>query len=134
MLLTWPVVHSLTPVLVLFWGQFVPIVVAVYSVARHGSSRHGIYGALIGISALLYFDLRVPELNDTEEIVFHWMVTTVAWSLGRFVRSYEARAHAQARRAVLAETSSREQALQAVAEGVPGSPASCTTSWPTRSA
>ena len=115
-LLTWPVVYTLTPVLVLFWGQFVPIVVALYSVARHGSTRHGIYGGLFGAAGLLFFDLRVPELNSPEEIVFHWMVCTVAWSLGRFVRSYEARAHAQARRAVLAETSSREQALQAVAD------------------
>ena len=115
-LLTWPIVYSVTPVLVLFWGQFVPIVVALYSVARHGSTRHGIYGGLIGGATLLSFDFRVPELNDTEEIVFHWMFCTVAWMLGRFVRSYEVRAHAQARRAVLAETSSREEAMRAVVD------------------
>ncbi|MGA8847642.1 MAG: sensor histidine kinase [Nocardioides sp.] len=115
-LLTWPVVYTLTPVLVLFWGQFVPIVVALYSVARHGSTRHGVYGGLLGAAGLLFFDLRVPELDSAEEIVFHWMVCTVAWSLGQFVRSYEASAHAQSRRAALAETSSREQALQAVVD------------------
>ncbi len=115
-LLTWPVVYSVTPVLVLFWGQFVPIVVALYSVARHSDARRGLVGGLLGAATLLFFDLRVPELGDPEEIVFHWMVCTIAWTLGRFVRSYEARAHTQARRAVEAEASSREQALQAVAE------------------
>ncbi len=115
-LLLWPVVYTVTPLLVLFWGQFVPIVVALYSVARHGSTRHGLYGAGAGAATLLFFDLRVAELNAASEIVFHWMVCTVAWSLGRFVRVYENRAHDQARRAALAERSSREQALQAAAD------------------
>jgi signal transduction histidine kinase len=102
--------------LVLFWGQFVPIVVALYSVARHGTNRQGLYGAGTGALALLFFDLRVAALNSPSEIVFHWMVSIVAWSLGRFVRSYESRAHAQAARAAQAESAGREQALQAVAD------------------
>ena len=112
----WPVVYTFTPLLVLFWGQFVPIVVALYSVARHGTSRQGWYGAGAGALALLFFDLRVAALNTPSEIVFHWMVSIVAWSLGRFVRSYESRAHAQAARAARAESAGREQALQAVAD------------------
>ena len=43
-LLAWPLVYSLSPVLVLFWGQFVPIVVALYSVARHGTPRQAFVG------------------------------------------------------------------------------------------
>jgi signal transduction histidine kinase len=115
-LLGWPITYTFTPVLVLFWGQFVPIVVALYSVSRYGSPRQRLLGGLAGAAALLYFDLRVPELNDVSEIVFHWMVSTVAFGLGYFVRTYEHRAVAEAERAVSAEQSSREQALQAVAD------------------
>ena len=115
-LLVWPIVYSLTPVLVLFWGQFVPIVVALYSVSRYGSARQRLIGGLTGAAALLYFDLRVPELNDVSEIVFHWMVSVVAFGLGYFVRTYERQALLEAKRAVTAEQSSREQALRAVAD------------------
>ena len=115
-LLGWPVAYTLTPVLVLFWGQFVPIVVALYSVARYGSARQRWLGALAGAGTLLYVDLRVPELGDPSEIVFHWMVSTVAFALGFFVSSFERRAVAESARAVRAESRSREQAVQAVAD------------------
>ena len=115
-LLCWPVVYTFTPLVVLFWGQFVPIAVALYSVARHGTSRQGLLGALAGAGTLLYFDLRVAVLGDPGEIVFHWLVAVLAWGVGRFVRSYDRRAHHHADRAELAESTSREQALQAVAE------------------
>ena len=82
----WPLTYELTPVLVLFWGQFVPIVVALYSVARYGDPRQRLLGALAGAGTLLYFDLRVPELGDPSEIVFHWMVSAVAFGLGFFVQ------------------------------------------------
>ena len=114
--LVWPVVYSLTPIYVMFWGQFVPLVVALYSVARHGSPRQAVIGVLVGAGGLLFLDLRVPELDSADERVFHWMVCTVAVALGVFVRSYERRAVAQARRAVQAETTSREQVLRAVAD------------------
>ena len=78
--------------LVLFWGQFVPIVVGLYSVARYGDQRQRVLGALAGAGTLLYVDLRVPELGDPSEIVFHWMVSAVAFGLGFFVSSYERRA------------------------------------------
>ena len=115
-LLGWPIAYTVTPVLVLFWGQFVPIVVVLYSVARYASSRQRLLGALAGAGTLLYVDLRVPELGDPSEIAFHWMVSIVAFGLGYFVRTYEHRALAEAERAVRAESGSREQALRAVAE------------------
>lgn len=114
--LVWPVVYSFTPVLAMFWGQFVPIVIALYSVARHGSPRQAVIGVLVGAAGLLFLHVRVPELETADERVFQWMVCTVAVALGVFVRSYERRAVAQARRAVQAETSSREQVLRAVAD------------------
>ena len=112
----WPLAYTLTPILVLFWGQFVPIVVALYSVARYGDARQRLLGAVAGAATLLFFDLRVPELGDPSEIVFHWMVSAVAFGLGFFVHSFERRAITEAERAVRAESTSREQALQAVSD------------------
>ena len=65
---------------------------------------------------LLYVDLRVPELGDPSEIVFHWMVSAVAFGLGFFVSSYERRALTASERAARAEATSREEALRAVSE------------------
>ena len=115
-LFVWPIAHELTSVLVLFWGQFVPIVVALYSVARYGDARQRVLGALAGAGTLLYVDLRVPELGDVSEIVFHWTVSAVAFGLGYFVSSFERKALSEADRAVRAEATSREQALQAVSD------------------
>jgi signal transduction histidine kinase len=115
-LLSWPLAAAVTDVLVLFWGQFVPIVLALYSVARHGSPRQQLLGAALGAGTLLWTDLTVPELGDPSEVVFHWAVSLVAFGLGLFVRSYESRAVQEARRAVRAELEGREQALRAVAE------------------
>ena len=115
-LLGWPIAYLVTPVLVLFLGQFVPIVVALYSVARYGSPRQRVIGGLAGAATLLFFDLYVPVLGDPSEIIFHWMVSAVGFGLGYFVHSHEHRAQAEYARAVRAETSSREHALQAVAD------------------
>ena len=115
-LIGWPLAYTLTPILVLFWGQFVPIVVGLYSVARYGDQRQRVLGALAGACTLLYVDLRVPELGDPSEIVFHWMVSAVAFGLGFFVSSYERLALTASERAARAEATSREEALRAVSE------------------
>jgi signal transduction histidine kinase len=114
--LCWPVFYSITPLVVLFWGEFVPIVIALFSVARYGTPRQGRIGALAGVVTLLFFDLRVAVLGDPGEIVFHWTVCTVAWGLGWFVRVHAERAEREAARAVVVEQTSRERALQAVAD------------------
>src|SRR5665811_2363141 len=62
-LFTWPVVFTFTPLLVLFWRQFVPIMIAVFSVARYGRGREPWYGALAGAATLLFMDLRVEVLQ-----------------------------------------------------------------------
>jgi signal transduction histidine kinase len=114
--LCWPVVYSVTPLVVLFWGEFVPIVIALFSVARYAKARQGLIGGLAGVLTLLFFDLRVAVLRDPGEIVFHWMVCTVAWGLGWALRTHAERADREAARAVTVELTSRERALQAVAD------------------
>ena len=115
-LLTWPVLFTVTPVLVLFWGQFVPMAVAVFSVARHGRGREPWYGAAVGAGTLLFFDLRVEVLQDASEIVFHWMVFVVAWSFGWGLSRMERRAHESTQRAIDVEVAAAEQTMAAVVE------------------
>ncbi|MHA6693482.1 ATP-binding protein [Homoserinimonas sp. A520] len=115
-LLTWPIAFSIQPVLVLFWGQFVPIVVATYSVARHGNRRESVIGALAAASCLLFFDFRVTELQDPGEVFFHWFGVVLAWLIGLLVNRAERRAVEAQHRAVEIETESRTRMLTAIAD------------------
>ena len=113
---SWPLAFTIEPMYVLFWGQFVPMAVAVFSVARHGRGRLPFVGAAAGALTLLYFDLFVAYLQEPGEIVFHWGVFTVVWAFGYGLRSFEHRARESTARAVAAEVSAAEQALAAVVE------------------
>ena len=110
----WPVAFLLVPVYVLFFGQFVPMAVAVFSAARHGPGRVPFVGAGLAAATLLFFDLVVAELQAPGEIVFHWGVFAIVWGFGYGLRRHEQRAEESARRAVAAEVAAAEQAMAAV--------------------
>jgi signal transduction histidine kinase len=115
-LLTWPLAFSLQPILVLFWGQLVPIVIATYSVARHGSRRDSVIGAAAAAACLLFFDFGVAVLQEPGEIFFHWLVVVLAWVIGLLVHRSEQRAADAHRRAVDIEAESRTRMLGAIAD------------------
>jgi signal transduction histidine kinase len=115
-LLTWPVVFSIQPILVLFWGLLVPIVIVTYSVARHGGRRDSLIGAATAAACLLYFDFGVAALQQPEEIFFHWFVVILAWVIGSLVNRAEGRAAEAQRRAVDIEAESRTRMLGAIAD------------------
>ncbi|WP_168197116.1 sensor histidine kinase [Agromyces laixinhei] len=98
----------------LFWGQLVPFVLALYSLARHGRGRLPWIGAGAAATALLLADVFLPVLQGADEIVFHWTVCAVGFAAGWGLRTSEARAVAAAIRARAAETEAREQAEAAV--------------------
>jgi signal transduction histidine kinase len=100
----------------LFWGQVVPFMVALYSLARHGRGRVPWIGAGAAAVVLLFADVFLPVLQGVDEIVFHWTVCIVAFAVGWGLRSSEARAVSAAIRARTAETDAREHAQAAVAE------------------
>ncbi|MDQ3528246.1 MAG: sensor histidine kinase [Actinomycetota bacterium] len=114
----WPVLLLLAAgnVQILFFGQLVPIVLAVYSVARHGQGRLPWVGAIAAAVLLLSADLFIDLLRSPGEIVFHWGVVTIAFLAGRGLRDSEDRAAAAAVRAMEAENATRERARAAVAE------------------
>jgi len=109
----WPLVHLASPPRVLFWGAFAVFAVSTYSVARYGSRRDGVIGGLVMAGALVYIDLRVPELGEPGEIVFHWTVLSVTWGVGRVVQERDARATRSDTRARLAEAESARLAAEA---------------------
>ena len=113
---TWLVVVVVAPVYVLFFGQFVAMGVAVFSMARHGRGRVPFVGAGLGAAMLLYVDLFVPELQSPGEIVFHWGVFAVVWGFGFGLHRMETRARESHLRAVAAEVAATEQAMAAVVE------------------
>ncbi|MGW9632002.1 sensor histidine kinase [Agromyces sp. NPDC055520] len=94
----------------LFWGQLVPFMLALYSLARHGRGRLPWIGAGSAALVLLLADIFLPVLQGVEEIVFHWMLCTVAFATGWGLRASEDRAVAAAIRARAAEAEARERA------------------------
>lgn len=112
----WPVVYSVSPTYVLFFGQFLPLAVAVFSVARCGRGREPLYGAMAAAAALLFVDLRVPELQEPGEIVFHWGVFTLVWLSGWALSRTALRAEEALRRAVEVEVAAKERTLTAIIE------------------
>ena len=113
-LVVWPLAFLVAPLYVLFFGQFVPLAVAVFSMARHGRGRVPAYGAAAGAAVLLFFDLVVEELQAPGEIVFHWGVFAIVWGFGFGLRRHERRAEASTRRAIEVEVRAAEQAMAAV--------------------
>lgn len=115
LLALFPVAHLLGPIPLLFWGQFVPMAVAVYSVARHARGPEPLVGAGAAVAMLVLVTWWVPALEDTGEILFHWMVFTLAWAFGFGLSTLERRAKESTQRAIDVEVSATQQTVAAIA-------------------
>ena len=117
-LVVWPVLGVVQDgrMQVLFFGQLVPVMVLVYSLARHGGRRVRWAAAIAGIAFVTLADLFIPLLREPSELVFHWAAMTLSFLLGNSLRVFEARARTEAVRAHVAESEARERAVAAVAE------------------
>ena len=104
------------PLYVLFYGQFVPLGIAVFSVARHGRGRAPAYGAGVTALALLTMDLTVPSMRDPNELAFHWIVMALVFGAGLGLTRFQRRAAAATQRAVEAEVGAAQEAMRAVVE------------------
>lgn len=102
------------PGFVLFYGEFVPMAIAVFSMARHGRGRVPIYGGVAAAATLLAVDLFVEALQGLGEVVFHWGVFATVWAFGFGLRQFELRARESTDRAIAAEVASTERAMAAV--------------------
>ncbi|WP_237565747.1 sensor histidine kinase [Ornithinimicrobium cerasi] len=117
-LLVWPVLGTVQggAMQVLFFGQLVPVMVLVYSLARHGRGRIRWVGPVCGAVFVTVADLFIPLLQSPNELIFHWGVLTLSFLVGHALRVSEDRAGREAVRAHAAEAEARERALTAVSE------------------
>jgi signal transduction histidine kinase len=110
----WGLIGLVAPTYLLFYGQMVPLEIAVFMAARFGRGRAPLYAALLAAVSLLGVDLFVRLMQDPGEITFHWTVTALVWSAGFGLRTLDRRARASMRRAIEAEVGAAEQAMRAV--------------------
>lgn len=98
----------------LFFGQVVPFMIALYSLARHGRGRLPWIGAAVAAVTLLFGDFFLDALQGLDEIVFHWTMCIIAFAVGWGLRRSEERAVAAAVRLRSLEYQAREETLAAV--------------------
>lgn len=108
--------HIAEMTFLLFYGQFVPMVLTTFAVARHGKYREPYIGAALIIGTMLLGDLLVPELQDPDEIVFHWSALFGAYALGTWQRVMANQAAQARQRAIDAEVEAAARATTAILE------------------
>ncbi|MGZ4436416.1 MAG: sensor histidine kinase [Nocardioidaceae bacterium] len=86
----------LTTLTITLWGDFVPVLVAAYAVARYGVGRRAWLGVGVLLAALAVVMLRVPVIGTTSNIPFTFVPFVVTVVAARWVRRQEAQ-HAEAR-------------------------------------
>ena len=101
---------------ILFYGQAVPLAVAVFSVARWGTPRSRLVGTLAAVACLIGVDVFTPGEREPAELVFLWGVLLLVWLAGFGLQRYEVRTAAANRRAVEAEVTAATAAMQAVVD------------------
>lgn len=101
---------------VMFFGQLVPLMVLVFSLARFAQGPLRWIGPMCGLVFVAIADLFMPMLRSPNELIFHWGNIILAFLLGLALRISAERAAAEAIRATVAESTAREQALLAVSE------------------
>jgi signal transduction histidine kinase len=108
--------YALAPVHVQFWGGMVPIMLAVYTVARHEGRR--LAWAMAGVTAvlMLILDLAMADLLDPNDFAFRWANAVVAFGLGRVLSRTEETARASALEARAAEENTERASAAARAE------------------
>lgn len=75
-----------TRLTITLWGDFVPMLIALYSVARHARGRVALAGAAATALAMLVVMLRVPVIRTAADIPFTFVPFTGAFVVGRVLR------------------------------------------------
>jgi signal transduction histidine kinase len=79
-----------TVLTITLWGHFAPLLVAAYSVARHGDRRSADGGLAVAVAALVVLILRVPSLSTPDNIPFAFVPLAVVTAVGRGLRRRDA--------------------------------------------
>ena len=108
--------HLADVVFLLFQGQFVPLILATFAVARYGRGRSPYVGGAALGATLVFADLTIEEFQEPSEMIFHWGVLGSVYALGTWQRVMASREEAARRRAIAAEVEAAEKAAAAVLE------------------
>jgi signal transduction histidine kinase len=77
----------LTVLTVQLWGDFLPLLIATYSVARYADHRTSTIGTAVAAAALLVVETRVPVARTVSNIPFVWVPFAAAYLAGRAFRA-----------------------------------------------
>ena len=101
-----------TRLTITLWGSFVPLVIAVYSVARHEKGPKAAGGAVVAALGVVVVMLRVPVIGTAANIPFTFVPCTVAFVAGRVLRLRHDR-HVEVRERARALEAGREETIRA---------------------
>ena len=101
-----------TRLTITLWGSFVPLVIAVYSVARHEKGREAVAGAAVAALGVVVVMLRVPVIGTAANIPFTFVPCTVAFAAGRVLRLRHDR-HVEVSERARALEAGREETIRA---------------------
>jgi signal transduction histidine kinase len=113
---SWTAVSTAEPARTLWWGLFVPVIVAVFTVGRYQPSWWGFWVVPLTAAAGVYLDQRVLDLGGPVVLVVDAAVLTAAYAMGRMQYLLGSRAASAEDRADDAERSSSARAAAAVAD------------------
>jgi signal transduction histidine kinase len=100
----------------LFYGTFVPLLLTVYSAARHGSGHTAGLALVLSLGGLAWAHLSLPALGGWSGLAFNATATLTAFAVGHGLRRSEQRAVADALRAAEHEERARLATRTAVAD------------------
>jgi signal transduction histidine kinase len=104
-----PLVGAVTPVRLLFFAGFLPLLIVTYTIASRATPLTAL---ALPFGALLAVEVEVPAFRKPGEIVFDWLWFSVAAAVGLVVRHRSLRAERSESRVATLE-SERELVLRA---------------------
>jgi signal transduction histidine kinase len=116
--LVWPALALVTAgdVPALFYGTFVPLLLATYSAGRHGVGPTRWLALPLLVATMAWAHLTLPAVTGWSAMAFNLAVGVAAFAVGSGLRRSEQRAVAEALRAAAHEERSRLEARAAVAD------------------
>ena len=105
-----------TTLTITLWGDLVPLLVAVYSVARHADRLRATAGLVLAGAAVAFVMLRIPVLGTPGNVPFTAVPIVGLFVLGRVLRQRAAKAHALAENARELEQERGAQIERAIAD------------------
>jgi signal transduction histidine kinase len=82
-----PIVAAFTPVRLLFFAGFLPLIVVTYTLASRARTLRSLAAVALPFGAILAVELEVAEFRKTGEVVFDWLWLGLAAFVGLVVRA-----------------------------------------------